>query len=194
MRVETMSTHYIDIHLRPDPELAPHHLLSGLYTRLHQALVQVRSQDVGVSFPEHDERKPSLGSHLRLHGPETSLRVLMATAWLNGMRDYLRVGDITAVPANARHRIVSRVQARSSPERLRRRAMRRHGLDAEAALERIPDSAMQRLKLPFIVIGSRSTGQPSFPLFLRHGPLLSNPVSGIFNSYGLSHVATVPWF
>lgn len=189
-----MGGHYLDIRLRPDPELAPHHLLAGLYARLHRALVRSARDDIGVSFPAHDERLPSLGDHLRLHGPEASLAALMGASWLDGMRDHLRVGEIAPVPASALHRPVSRAQARSSPDRLRRRAMRRHGLDADAARQRIPDSAAQRLRLPFVTIGSRSTGQPAFPLFIRHGPLSPDPVPGTFNSYGLGRGATVPWF
>lgn len=187
-------SHYLDIHLRTNPELTPLHLLNGLYARLHRALVQLGSQDIGVSFPEHDESKPTLGSRVRLHGPMSSLQALEATPWLKGMLDYLRISTIESIPADVRHRRVSRVQAKSSPARLRRRAMRRHGLDAQTAEQRIPDSAAEVVRLPFVVLGSRSTAQASFPLFIRHGPLLAKPVPGTFNSYGLSQVATVPWF
>jgi CRISPR-associated endonuclease Csy4 len=187
-------SHYLDIQLRPDPDLTPQHLLNGLYARLHRALVQLGSQDIGVSFPEHDEASPTLGGRLRVHGPATSLQALEATSWLKGMLDYVSVSEIEPVPAIARHRQVSRVQVKSSPARLRRRAMRRHGLDVRAAARRIPDSAAEHVRLPFVMLGSRSTGQASFPLFIRHGPLLPAPVPGTFTSYGLSRGATVPWF
>lgn len=187
-------SHYLDIQLRPDPELTPQHLLNGLYARLHRALVELGSQDIGVSFPEHDDSKPGLGARMRLHGPATSLQALSDTPWLKGMLDHLKVSAIQPIPAGTQHRQVSRVQAKSSPARLRRRAMRRHGLDAHAATQRIPDSAAEHLRLPFVVLGSRSTGQAAFPLFILHGPLLPVPVSGAFNSYGLSQEATIPWF
>jgi len=186
--------HYLDIRLRPDPELAPHHLLGALYARLHRALVHFGSQNIGVSFPDYDERKPTLGQRLRLHGTKAALHDLMASPWLNGMQDHLTATDISSVPAGVRHCRVSRVQAKSSPSRLRRRAMRRHNLEADAAEQRIPDAAAERLQLPFLVLGSRSTGQPAFPLFIRQGPPGAEPVSGVFNSYGLSHEATIPWF
>src|SRR5690606_15210402 len=98
----------------------------------------------------HDERKPSLGTHVRLHGVEDALRRLEQTRWLMGVRDYVQVSMIAPVPPGALHRVVSRVQAKSSPERLRRRAMKRHGIDAETAKERIPDSAVEHLSLPFV--------------------------------------------
>lgn len=193
MRAEPME-HYLDIQLRPDPELTPQHLINGLYARLHRALVLLDKGDIGISFPEHDERKPSLGHRMRLHGPSTSLQALMNTSWLKGAFDYLTVSPIHPAPTNTLHRHVSRVQVKSSPARLRRRAMKRHGLDESAAILRIPDSAAQRTQLPFVVLGSRSTAQASFPLFIKHGNLLQAPVLGSFNSYGLSSEATIPWF
>ncbi|WP_456981330.1 type I-F CRISPR-associated endoribonuclease Cas6/Csy4 [Luteimonas sp. A478] len=186
--------HYLDIRLRPDPELAPPHILSALYARFHRALVELGSQDIGVSFPAHDDRRPTLGNHVRVHGVELSLQALMATPWLRGIEDHLEVAGIAVVPDGARHRVVSRVQPSSSPARMRRRAMRRHGLDMDAAERRIPDSAAERLCLPFVQLGSRSTGQARFPLFIRHGPVAEQPIPGTFSSYGLSGDATVPWF
>lgn len=186
--------HYIDIHLRPDPEFPPYQLLSALYAKLHRALAQQGSEDIGVSFPAHRETPPCLGTHMRLHGSSGALDKLMGTSWLNGMSDHVQLAPITPVPADTKHRRVTRVQAKSSPERLRRRAMRRQGIDADTARQRIPDTAAETLKLPFVQLGSRSTQQASFPLFIRHGPLLSQPTSGKFNSYGLSPDATIPWF
>jgi CRISPR-associated endonuclease Csy4 len=186
--------HYIDLRLRPDPEIAAHQLMSAVFGRLHLALVQAARQDVGVSFPEHDERRPSLGSVLRLHGSEQALVALHTTGWLRHLNDYATVQPIAAVPAGCGHRVVSRVQAKSGVDRLRRRAMRRHGYDAAEAARRIPATAQELLALPFVTIGSRSTGQAAFPLFVRHGPVLPEAVSGVFNSYGLSTEATVPWF
>lgn len=189
-----MTSHYLDIHLREDPELAPHQLMSALFGRLHRALVSLGRQDIGVSFPAHDDRKPSLGPHLRLHGGEAALDSLTNLPWLHGLLDHVRVTTITPVPQGTKHRVVARVQAKSSADRLRRRATKRHGLTPEEAAKRIPASAEERLQLPFVTLGSRSTRQPSFPLFVHHGPLLESPSAGAFNSYGLSHTASVPWF
>ena len=189
-----MTSHYLDIHLRPDPELAPHHLMGSLYGRLHRALAQRQQQAIGASFPGHDPSKPSLGTQLRLHGPETALHELVESPWLHGLHDHLQVGPIEPVPPTAKHRRVSRAQAKSNVDRLRRRAMKRHGLTAEEAAVRIPAHVEERLPLPYVTLNSRSTGQPSFPLFVQHGPLLEAPVAGTFNTYGLSQYATVPWF
>ena len=187
-------THYLEIEILPDPELTVQHILNALYGRLHRALVQDGHRDIGVSFPDHNDKIPSLGRRMRLHGPAEQLQALMTSSWLRGVHDHLRVLEVSAVPAGAQYRRVSRVQAKSSPSRLRRRAMRRHGVDEKAALERIPDSAAEHVRLPFVILGSRSTSQPSFPLFIQHGPLQSELVQGSFNSYSLSQTATIPWF
>ena len=184
--------HYIDIHLRPDPEFPPHQLMSALYAKLHRALVQLKATTIGVSFPGYAEVPPTLGNTLRLFGPEADLSWLVQQDWLKGMRDHAEVCLATMVPADAVHRALRRVQAKSNPERLRRRQMRRHGLTQEQARERVPDSAAEKLRLPFVQLASASTGQ-AFRLYLRLG-LPGTGSSGSFNAYGLSTSATVPCF
>lgn len=185
--------HYVDIRLRPDPEFPEYQLMDALYAKLHRRLAQDNRQDVGISFPTLNERSQKLGATLRLHGSAAVLNALLATPWLGGMVQMVDLAPVTPVPANARHRRVSRVQAKSSPERLRRRAMRRKQIDSEAAQALIPDSAAERLHLPFVEIASSSTGQ-RFRLFLRHEAVQAEPSSGSFNAYGLSRTGSIPWF
>lgn len=185
--------HYLDIELRPDPEFPAPQLMNALFAKLHRALVRDGCGLIGVSFPGINTQAPHLGTRLRLHGCDAPLAKLDTSDWLTGMRDHVAVSRPTPVPADARHRVVRRVQAQSSPERLRRRLMRRHSLDPEQARQRIPDSAAQYLRLPFVQLRSTSSGQ-SFRLFIEHGPMLETPVPGEFSAYGLSQTATVPWF
>lgn len=185
--------HYIDIHLRPDPEFPAHHLMAALYARLHRVLALVQANTIGVSFPGYQSHPPILGNTLRLFGPQGDLVRLMEHQWLHGIRDHTDVAPMAPVPATAVHRHLRRAQGKSSPERLRRRQMRRHGLTEEQALERVPDAAAEMLRLPFITLFSASTGQ-RFPLFLRMSPTVSGPSAGEFNTYGLSTTATIPWF
>ncbi len=91
------------------------------------------------------------------------------------------------------YRQVSRVQAKSNPERLRRRLMRRHDLSEEEARKRIPDTVARTLDLPFVTLRSQSTGQ-HFRLFIRHGPLQATAEEGGFTCYRLSKGGFVPWF
>lgn len=185
--------HYLDLMLRPDPEIAANVLLGALYSKLHRALAYLQRDDIGVSFPSVDNARNGLGTTLRIHGTTHAVHALQATAWLNTMRDHVANSDLQAVPESCRYRGVRRVQAKSNPERLRRRLMKRHGIDAAAAAERIPDTARETLDLPFIRLASASTGQP-FLIFIDHGPLQDKATPGRFNSYGLGQGATIPWF
>ena len=185
-------THYLDIRLLTDPEFSPHHLLAALYAKLHRALVRLQADTIGISFPGLHSGS-TLGGHLRLIGPAGDLDALMALGWLNGMRDHVAVAPIAPVPEGVVHRALRRVQAKSSPERLRRRQMKRHTLTEAQARSSVPDSAQERLDLPFVQLTSVSTGQ-TFRLFLRLGPPQPAMPKGHFNAYGLSVTATIPCF
>ena len=186
-------TYYLDIGLRALPEFSPEHILERLFDKIHLALVEMHSSDIGISFPEVNEIHHSLGHHLRLHGKKDNLSALVQKAGLAGMRDYLSIGEAQPVPENCAFRKISRVQTKSGVERLRRRLAKRHNLSLEEAAARIPDSAAEKTDLPFIRVRSRSSGQ-FFCLFIRHGPVGNTQTLGNFNAYGLSDTATVPWF
>lgn len=186
--------YYQNIKILPDPEFPPHMLMSALFAKLHRALVQLDSNAIGVSFPKVDHGKPSLGNLLRLHGTEKSLQALEEQNWLVRMLDHIEAAEMISVPANAQHCRVKRVQAKSSVERLRRRYCKRHeGVTAQDVVALIPDSVEAHLSLPYLQLKSESTGQ-SFRLFIEHQAPQSQLITGVFNSYGLSTQATVPWF
>lgn len=183
--------HYLDIRIRPDPEFPPAQLMNALFGKLHRVLAQLGSQDIGLSFPDALPKR-GVGRLLRLHGNVASLERLMAQPWLGGAKDHADIGDITVVPTSAGHLSVRRVQAKSSAERLRRRLIKRKGISAEQALAAIPDSAEERLELPYLIVVSQTTGQ-RFRIFLDQRPVM-HPVQGQFNAYGLSATATLPNF
>lgn len=185
--------HYVDIDVQPDPEFPVHQLMSALYAKLHRALVARQGAGIGVSFPGFDPEGTYLGKRLRLHGTLAALSEMLESDWLTGMRDHVALTPPRPVPLDAGHRLVKRVQVKSSPERLRRRLMRRQGIDEREACERIPDELAQLTRLPFVPLRSTSSGQ-SFMLFIEHGPLQPGAVAGGFNAYGLSQGATIPWF
>lgn len=188
-----MTTHYIDLALRPDPESGTPALLGALYDHLHLALVQQRRDNIGVSFPDFSIAPRTLGATLRLHGKESVLQTLMQDDWLKGMQDHVRISKIAAIPATAQHRTVRRKQFKTNADRLRRRRMKRKGETMAQAKAAIPGSVERRPHLPYVHLRSRSTGQ-AFCLFITLGPLLPEAVNGHFNSHGLSCGATIPWF
>ncbi len=184
---------YIELQLLPDPEFPANMLMNALFAKVHRGLVSGGQGRVGISFPDVEQKSIGLGGRLRLHGMVADLEYLMSENWLKGMRDHLSCGQITLVPATSNHRVVRRVQAKSSPERERRRLVARKGISADVAMQVIPDSAAEMLSLPYLLLASQST-QQQFRLFVEHLPVQTEPVQGAFSAYGLSSVATVPWF
>lgn len=188
-----MTTHYLDIRVVPDPETSVAQLLGALYDRLHLALVQQRTDRIGVSFPGYNTTPRTLGNVLRLHGDEQALRQLLLTDWLKGVRDHVRLTEIAPVPPDATYRTVQRRQFKTNVERLRRRRMQRKGETEEQAKQAIPATVERRPNLPFVHLRSRSNNQ-SYCLFVALGPAASNASPGTFNSHGLSPTSTIPWF
>lgn len=183
--------HYIEIRVLPDPEFNANVLLNALYAKFHRALVEFGHGEIGASFPKAQPK--TLGDTIRLHGSQGALERLMAIGWLKGLADYTSASAITAAPDNCKYRIVKRVQAKSSLERMYRRSVNKGWLSAEEAEEKMNAGKEQQLKLPFVQLKSRSTGQ-SFRLFIQQGKIKDSPVAGKFSAYALSDTATIPWF
>jgi len=184
---------YLELQLLPDPEFPANMLMNALFAKLHRGLVSNGEGRIGVSFPDVEQKGIGLGARLRLHGTAADLERLMSANWLQGMRDHLLCSPLSSVPANAAYRVVQRVQAKSSPERERRRLIARKGVSVESAVQAIPDSAAEMLRLPYVLLTSQST-QQQFRLFVEHLPVQKDAVRGTFSAYGLSSTATVPWF
>jgi len=190
-------THYQDITLAPDAETCANHLLAAVHSRLHIALAEVGSGDIGISFPGYsyapDRKKKelnTLGTVLRLHGTAQALAALMAREWLAHLREQVGMASAREVPPGTGSLKVRRIQIRSSPARIRRRQMKRHGLTEAEALALYPDGNGKTTDLPFLRLRSHSNGNP-FLLFISQYPV-DAASTGKFNIYGLSDEATVP--
>lgn len=181
--------HYMDIQVLPDPEFGQVDLLNTLFSKLHRVLNSQTPGRVGVSFPHHGRL---LGDCLRLHGALQDLLDLSEINWLQGMRDYTRITPPTPIPAAVSYRTVKRVQAKSAHNK-RQRSITKGWLTPEEAQLRIPDSQQKELKLPYVELNSRSNGN-RMRVYIEHGPLRPEPVTGAFGSYGLSASTTIPWF
>ncbi|SBT18147.1 CRISPR-associated endonuclease Cas6/Csy4 [Marinomonas gallaica] len=186
--------YYLDISILEDPEFSAPILMNALFSKLHRALVEVSNHDIGVSFP--DAGKKSLGKKLRLHGTLERLSELESLAWRKGLGDFTQVSDITDVPKTDEYWLVQRIHVQSNPDRIRRRAMKRHNLTYEQAVEQIPDSSGKQLELPYVRIKSQSTCGQQFPLFIKQTAISegSPPNEIQFSKYGLSSNTPVPKF
>ena len=191
---------YIEITLRPRPDedIQIYFLWQKIYPQIHLGLVEIQDAQGNVSvaaaFPQYCEELNHLGCILRLFAEDKQTLESFNTAkWLNRLTDYVDIKQIQPVPENITEFVCfKRQQAKSSNERLARRKAKREGIDYEQALAQLEGYDEQRVKTPFINIKSQSTGK-QFRLFIEKCSS-ENAQEGQFSSYGLSKIATVPWF
>jgi len=181
--------YYIDVQLNPDAEMQENVLLNKVYTKLHKALFRLKSTDIGVNFPKY---RLKLGDVIRIHGNRDKLMGLQKLNWLGGLIGYCDVSDITPVPEQAKFRTVSRKQSNMT-ESKSRRLIKRGTLSQEEVKGYKAKMFAQGLDNPYLEMESGSNGH-KHRRYIQFGDLLDVPVKGEFDQFGLSKIATVPWF
>jgi len=180
---------YIDVQINPDAEMRENVLLNKVYTKFHKALYDMKANDIAVSFPEY---KVKLGRVLRIHGTEDRLQALQEKQWLGGLIGYCEVGEIKPVPEQTKFRTVSRKQSNMT-ESKSRRLIKRGTLSSEEVKGYKAKMFAQGLDNPYLEMESGSNGH-LHRRYIQFGELLDESVAGDFDQFGLSKVATVPWF
>jgi CRISPR-associated endonuclease Csy4 len=181
--------HYIDIQIKPDEEMQESPLMNLVYEKIHRELVRLRTNQIGVSFPDH---KIKLGRIIRLHGSKNDLENFLDLTWLGGIAGYCEIGGVKDIPADVRYRIVSRIRSNMSKSKLER-LKKRGSIAPEEEKKYKSKMFSQGLDNPYLDLKSGSTGQ-KHRRFINFGPLLDQSITGRFDSYGLSKDATIPWF
>ena len=181
--------HYIDIRIKPDAEMRENVLLNKVFTKFHKRLSDLRSTDIGVSFPQY---KIMLGKAIRIHGTEQMLQEMQSSQWLGELNGYCDVSPVQSVPANVQYRTISRVQSNMTEAKLRRLINRGSILPDEAKAYKAK-MFQKGLDNPYLELDSNSNGH-KHRRYLKFGELKSEPVPGVFDQFGLSKTATVPWF
>ena len=182
--------YYFEIQLRKKPGVRENVALNQVYSKLHQALHDLSSDDIGVSFPRYQFK---LGDLLRMHSSQERLAALIGGSWLGA--DTALVCDISGlleVPAGAQYRTVSRVQANQTPAKLRR-LIKRQNLSAADVKAYKAKMYQAGLSAPYVELRSTSTGQ-LYRRYFEFGLLVDEPTRGRFDTFGVSPVATIPWF
>jgi CRISPR-associated endonuclease Csy4 len=181
--------HYIDIKLKPDAEMRENVLLNMVYAKLHKTLFDLNNTSVGVSFPDYQLK---LGSRIRLHGSSADLEKLQSKNWLGGLIGYCAVTNITKIPAQTQHRIISRIQSNMTQAKLNR--LLKHGsIQSEQVREYKAKLFTKGLDNPYVELQSVSNGH-KHRRYIQFGELKSESISGGFDFFGLSKFATIPWF
>ena len=180
---------YIDIQIQPDAEMRENVLMNKVYTKLHKALFDLKSSEIGVSFPEY---KVLLGRKIRLHGNSSMLNDLQSLNWLGGLSGYCKTSEILLVPENVQYRVVSRKQSTMTNAKLNRLIKR--GTISEENIKAYKAKMFTKgLDEPYLELVSASNDQ-LHRRYIQFGELLFESVDGVFDHFGLSKTAAVPWF
>ena len=83
--------HFIEIKIKPDAEMRENVLLNKVYAKFHKRLFDLKSSEIGISFPEYSLK---LGTTIRLHGNEKHLQEFQSDNWLGGLKGYCDVNSI----------------------------------------------------------------------------------------------------
>ncbi len=180
---------YLDLKIVPDAEVPIYFIRNKIYTKFHKALYTLKATDIGISFPSY---KIKLGDVIRIHTNETRLTELQATNWLGGLSGYCDMSSIQPVPNNVEYRTISRKQANMTAAKLRR-LLKRGSISSEEAKQYKAKMFSQSLDSPYLELESSSNGN-KHRRYLEFGELSNEETTGEFDHFGLSKIATVPWF
>ena len=192
---------YIDITLLPSDDIGHHFLWEKVIQQVHIALVENRNAEgdspFGVTFPEYHTEKHRLGRKLRIFAQEhAAMEKFGIPDWLSRLADYVHITSVRTVPDGVERFVrFHRLQMKSSPERLIRRAAKRQGITLGDAREQREEVKPRFTKAPYIWVKSLSSGE-RFRLFIaaEYGEQAGNPS---FTPYGLAKAGTVgalPYF
>jgi CRISPR-associated endonuclease Csy4 len=181
--------YYLDIQVKPDTEMRENVLLNKLYTKLHKVLFDINSTDIGVSFPNY---KVTLGHTLRLHATENRLVELQKSNWIGGLSGYCQINPIQVIPALVSYRTVSRIQSTMSQAKLKRLIKR--STITEDQIKGYKAKMFQKgLDNPYLELESTSNSH-KHRRYIAFSKTTDTKINGCFDSFGLSKLATIPWF
>lgn len=197
--------YYVEITLLPDAELNVYHLWERVYQQVHLALVEQKSANnrtsIGVSFPEYNLERHSLGRKLRLFAnTEMQLQELNIKQWLNRLSDYVHCKEVKSIPSDvSRFGCFKRLFEKGNNERLARRRSKRLSISYEDALAYFESDSERKRSLkstsqyPFITMKSLSTGE-KYPLSIALIAVEILQFEDGYSTFGLSSSSSVPLF
>lgn len=198
-------THFQEITIIPEPEIAPYFIWSKLFNQLHIALADIKNEhdidNIGVSFPDYyydskKEQSSKLGLKLRVFAPsQKELETLNLTKWLERLTDYVHIKGIKEVPIDKATGYVSVHRYRFKPADLQADSLaNKLGVSYEDAMATVNKRAPEKA-VPYIQMRSQ-TNQSNYRLRVLQLPF-DAPKAGNFNTYGMNgmsdHVTVPHW-
>ena len=202
MSDSTILTHYCELTIIPDPDIAPYFIWSKLFNQLHIALAEMKNkhgiESIGVSFPDYhyDEKGKSskLGLKIRVFAPsQKDLETLNLDKWLERLTDYVHVKGIKDVPIDKITGYVSVHRYRFKPIEVQVESLSKKMEISNDEAMAIVVKRKAELKLPFIRMFSESN-KAHYSLQILQQPSKQD-VTGGFSVYGMNGMrdnVTVP--
>ncbi len=195
--------YYQDITLLPDAEISLGFIWQKVYQQVHIGLADNKTAEnqsaIAIAFPEYGSNGFPLGNKLRLLAEtQAQLEQLTIEKWLERLNDYCHTKSIKPVPSNIEKYVCyKRKQFKSNlPKEAKRRAKYKNETFDQALAHF--QHYQTECKLPYINMTSLSMKEAqdvsrNFKLFIEREEL-NERRAGVFDCYGLSKTATVPWF
>ncbi|MEX1670013.1 type I-F CRISPR-associated endoribonuclease Cas6/Csy4 [Zhongshania guokunii] len=184
---------YFDIKALPNAEILQSAVIAHLMQKLHRVLPQYCGR-IGLSFPAYGQQR-TLGGIIRVLGVKSDVeQIFQQLSDMAAVKDYGLITQVNVIPLSVtKHVFFTRVHAKGKSrfERLKKRHLQRGTWTSELEVAAL-DKMKQPLHLPHVSLKSASTGE-NFLLFLNRR-MAGQPIEGVFNGYGISKTATVPWF
>ncbi|MEA2091526.1 MAG: type I-F CRISPR-associated endoribonuclease Cas6/Csy4 [Campylobacterota bacterium] len=187
--------YYIDIKLLPEVDISLGFLWKKVYQQIHLALVEAKDEAIALSFPGYGDKIFPLGDRLRVFAQNIDdLEALSLDKWLNRLQDYCFVSKIKETPKVDKYVSFTRKQVKYHDDVLKRAThqAKRRDISIEEALKHFEGYKEKKNNLPFIQVKSLSSEQ-ELKLFIEKKEL-NEEMLGVFNTFGLSKTATIPWF
>lgn len=199
----TSLTHYQEITLIPDPDIAPYFIWGKLFTQLHIALAEMKNEhdidSIGVSFPDYhyddkNEQSSKLGLKLRVFAPnQKDLETLNLNDWLARLTDYVHIKGIKDVPIDKIIGYVSVHRYRFKPIEVQAQTLAdKLKVSYEEAMITVA-KRKNEMALPYIQMRSQ-TNNSNYRLRILQQPC-DEAKAGSFNVYGINGMSdniTVP--
>jgi len=181
--------YYIEIKINPDAEMRENELLNKVYSKFHKALFELKSQNIGVSFPDYHIK---FGQRIRIHGEQKILEAFQKNNWLGGLIGYCEILEIQAIPDQVDYRILSRTRSKMTASRLKR-LIERKSIKQDEIRAYKAKMFSESLTEPYLELQSTSTKQ-LYRRYIHFSEIIKEAKKGKFDEFGLSKIATIPWF
>lgn len=196
-------THFQEITIISDPEIAPYFIWSKLFNQLHIALADVKNKhnidSIGVSFPDYyydkNGKSSKLGLKLRIFAPsQNDLETLNLNSWLAKLTDYVHIKGIKEVGDKATG-YVSVHRYRFKPVDIQAESLaNKLNVSYKDAMVTVNKRAPEK-PVPYIQMRSQ-TNHSNYSLRILQQPR-DKPKAGSFNTYGMNgmsdHVTVPHW-